>query len=187
MEIVIANSRSPAKPFLDRIRPVRGDITAQAVDAIAMIMPVTLDFTGNINETIATASGTNLDEFILEQVYRPRAGDVYALPGFGLPCRHILLGIMPRFRTGFEREDHHLSGACRKILELGRCMLLNRIAFPFFGPEFGYPEGRAARLIVRGITERLDEGFDEIRIVCPDDAALAQFRERLAMSGWREK
>ena len=160
---------------------VVGDITAQQVDAIAMLVPRTLDFEGDLNHKIAAASGTDLDSFILENIYRPSAGDVFALPGFALPCRHILLGVMPRIKSDFEREDHYLSSACRKIMETARTMLLRRVAFADIGAGFGYPKGRSARLMFQGITERLDEDFDEVRIVCSNAASQEVFAERLSI------
>ncbi len=164
---------------------MQGDITEQDVDAIAIIIPQTLDYRGSINMSVMQACGHDLDEFILENIYKPRIGEVYALPAFGLPARHILVGIMPHFRTEFDMNDSHLSGIVRRVMELARCMLLERIAFPPIGSGYnGFPKPRAARLVVKGIIDRMEESFEEIRIVCTDKEMLDHFNNKLRMIGW---
>ena len=185
MKLVISNSNQSSKSFLNRIQLVHGDITKQEVDAIAILVPQTLDFKGSINESVKAACGEDLDEFILENVYQPKVGEVYALPGFSLPVKHILVGVIPHFRTDFDKNDSHLSGVVRRIMELARFMLLTQIAFPpLASGKQGYPKVKAARLISQGITERLEESFDEVRIVCKEEEMLDIFEEKLRNLGW---
>lgn len=186
MNIVISKSGQVSKPFLEKIKLVKGDIAEQAVDAIAIVIPQNLDFRGKINERVREACGTDLDAFILENIYKPRAGEVYALPGFGLPARHILVGIMPHYRNEFDMNEAHLSGQARKFMEIGRSMLLKTIAFPpIASGKKGFQKPKAARLIIQGITDRLDEGFEEVRLVCPDDRMHEIFQHKLDVVGWK--
>lgn len=185
MEIVISNSGHASKPFLERITLVQGDIAQQAVDAIAIVMPQNLDFKGKINERVREACGHDLDEFILENIFRPRAGDVYALPAFNLPAKHILLGIMPHYRSEFDMNEAHLSGISRKFMEIARSMLLKTVAFPpIASGKKAFPKPKAARLMIQGITDRFDEGFEEVRLVCPDAQVVEIFRHKLEIVGW---
>ncbi len=185
MKLVISNSGYANKPFLDRINLIQGDITTQEVDAICMVMPQHMDFKGRLNESIHEASGHDLDGFILEHVYKPQVGEVYALPAFGLPARHILLGIMPHFRTEFDMNDSHLSNITRKMMELARCMLLTKVAFPAIASgRKGYPKPKASRLICQGITDRLQESFEEVRIVCENEQDYEVFDRKLKTFGW---
>ncbi len=185
MKLVISPSGQSSNPFIDRISLVQGDITEQDVDAITILLPQTLDFKGSINMSVMQACGHNLDEFILENIYKPRIGDVYALPAFDLPANHIIVGIMPYFRTEFDMSDSYLTGVVRKSVELASRMSLKTIAFPpVASGNKGYPKIKAARLIIQAITERLDEDFNEVKIVCSDLEMFGYFDEKLRAFGW---
>lgn len=166
MELVITKSGHASKPFLERIELIHGDITHVKADAIATVIPQTLDLKGSLNQSLQAGAGYNLDEFILEHIYKPRIGEVYAIPAGNLQAKHILIGIMPQFKNDFEMTESYLSGTVRKIMELARCMLLKSVAFPPLAMGHkGYPKPKGARLIVQGIMERMEESFEEIKIV----------------------
>ena len=185
MKIIISNSGRVSNPFLDRINLIQGDIAQQEVDAIAILISQKMEFRGGINSSVMQACGHNLDEFILDHIYKPKIGDVYALPAFDLPTKHIIVGVLPHFRTEFDMSDSHLSGVVRKIMELSRCMLLKTIAFPpLASGKHGYPPQKAARLVCQGITDRIDDSFEEIRIVCNDKQMLDIFDHKLRVVGW---
>ena len=183
MDLVIAKSGSAANPFLNRVHIVQGDIAMQDVDAIAIAVPQNLDYAGRINLRVAEAAKYDIDEFILEHVYRPRAGEVYALPGFGLQARHILLGVMPNYRTEFDINESHLTSVIRRMMELSRSMLLSSVAFPpLYSGRKRFPKGKAARLMLSGIADRLDDGFSDVRLVCPDEMTCEIFARKLAIA-----
>ena len=185
MEILITNSGKVSKPFIDRIHLIHGDITMQDSDAIAMVIPQDLDFSGSINNSIREAAGYDIDEFILEHIYKPKVGEVYALPAGNLKVKHILVAIMPYYRTEFDQNDSHLSGAVRRIMELARCMLLSSISFPpLFSGGNGFPKPRAARLVCQGINDRMQETFEDVRIVCLEDQSIEIFDRKLRVLGW---
>ncbi len=185
MKLVISNSGHAAKPFLDRIHLMQGDITKQEVDAIVILIPQTLEYRGSINESVQTASGQNMDEFILDNIYKPKVGEVYALPAFNLPAKHILVGVLPKFRTDFDMNPSHLSSVVRRVMELARCMLLTSIAFPpLASGRHGYPKAKAARLVCQGVLDRLEESFEDIRIVCSDEQMLETYDGKLRVLGW---
>lgn len=180
MGILISKSGRASNPFLDKVKIVQGDIAQQDVDAIAIVIPQNMEFRGSLNGSVQAACGRNLDEFILENIYKPRAGDVYAIPAFGLPARHILVGVLPYFRTDFDRTEGHLSGISRKIMELARCMLLRRVAVPPLAMgKNGYPKAKGARLILQGVTDRLEENFEDVRIVCSDAETVEIFKRKM--------
>lgn len=186
MNLVISNSGLVSKPFLERVHLVQGNIADQSVDAICMVMPQNLDFKGEINEAIRARCGHDLDSFILDNIYKPRAGEVYALPAFNLPSKHILLGIMPRYRTEFDMKDSDLAQVTRKMMELARCMLLKSIAFPPMGSgKNGFAKPKAARLIVQGITDRMEDTIEEVRIVCDKPEMADILESKLHVLGWK--
>ena len=122
MKVVISNSGVVTKPFLERIELIQGDICTQSVGAIATVIPQDLAFQGRLNHAITQACGYDFDEFILNHIHKPKIGEVYALPGGGLPARHILLGVMPYFRTEFDMNESYLSNVVRNMMDLARCM-----------------------------------------------------------------
>lgn len=185
MELLISKSGRASKPFLNKIKLIQGDIVEQQTDAIGIVVPQNLDFKGRLNEKVAQSCGHNLDEFILENIYKPKAGDVYALPGFGLPAKNILLGIMPVYRSEYDMNEAHLSGISRKMMEISRSMLLKTISFPpLASGRKCFPKPKAARLIIQGISDRFDESFDEVRIVCPDAQVYEIFKRKLEIVDW---
>ncbi len=186
MSIVIPDEHKRAKPYLDKIKLVRGDITAQEVDAIFSLLPTSLDYQGAINQALLAAAGQQLDDFVLEHIFKPKQGDVYAVPGFDLSAKNIIFSFRPPWRNDFDREDKHLISSVRKAMVLAKCMLLRSIAIPPLGSSsrHGYGHKRAARLVLHGILDRLDPQFEEILIVCEDEENYNAYRERLAAIGW---
>jgi O-acetyl-ADP-ribose deacetylase (regulator of RNase III) len=184
MDIVISDRGRRSNPYLNRITLVEGDITRQKVDGIITFIPQNLEYRGEINKTILLGAGAKLDEFVLENVFRPKVGDVYAAPGFNLSCQHILFCIVPIRRLDMDRPDKYLVNAVRSAMETALAMGLKTVAFPPVGSgKNGFPKARAARLILQGIGERLNQDMEEVRIVARSEKTLKFFRERLkAMS-----
>ena len=66
MSIVIPDEHKRAKPYLDKIKLVRGDIASQKVDAVFSLLPTSLEYQGAINKALLTAAGDQLDDFDIE-------------------------------------------------------------------------------------------------------------------------
>lgn len=185
MRVLISNSGHVTKPFLEHITLIRGNICKQDVGGVVMLLPQNMDFKGDLNTSLAEACGYDLDEFILNNIHKPKIGEVYALPGGDLPARHILVGIMPYYRTDFDMKETHLLYVVRNVMDLARCMLLPDIAFPSFGKNSsGFPDAKASRLVTQGITDRMHEGFEEVRIVCTRPEMGRLYQEKLKSLGW---
>ena len=183
MDIVITEPGKPSNPFLDRIKIIRGNIIEQDADAIVTLLPQTLEYRGEINGAILKACGEQLDEFVLQHVMQPVFGDIYAVPGFNLRCKHVFFCIVPPWRADFDRDDRYLLNSCRRAMELAHEMQLKTIAFPPLGSgKNSFPKARAARLLVQGITDRLDQHIDEVRIVCLKEETLGHYRDRVALA-----
>lgn len=185
MNIVISDHGAPSNAYINKIKLVMGDISKQNVDAVVSMISTTLDFSGHINEALGNGAGAELDKFILENIYKPKACDVYAVPSFDLPCKNIIFAVRPNWRSDIDREDKHLVMCVRKSMVLAKCMLLNTIAFPpLASGKGGYPKPRAARILIQSILDRLDERIQEVRIVCPDQKTYDIYKERLFAKGW---
>lgn len=182
MSIVIPEGRGASNPYLNRVQIVQGDITDQEVDAIVALLPQTMEYRGSLNESIRDKAGAELDVFMKGHVVNPRPGDVYAIPGFGLPAKHIFFAIVPLWKNDFDRHDRQLLNAVRKSMEQTRAMGLKTIAMPSLGAgKSGFPIKRAARLILQGVSDRLDGYIGGVNIVCRDPKTKRVFEDRLDM------
>ncbi len=181
MSILISDSGEVAKPFIERFTLAQGNIADQDVDAIAMVIPRNLDFCGGINRAIGKAAGYDVDGFILENIFKPKSMEVYALPGGDLPAKNILVGVLPYYRSDIDRQDRDVTVIARRIMELARCMLVSKIAIPLFASGGKvFPKKKAARLIVQGVMDRMYDGIEEVRFVAPDEKSFQAFDERLS-------
>ena len=151
-------------------------------------IPATLDMGSTLNRAIVAAAGQQLDEFILENVYKPRVGDVFAVPPFGLPVSYLFCAITPDWDTSLGFEDRDLMRCFRHAVQLASRMGLKKIAFPALGTGGrAQPLPRCARLAVAGIMDRLTPDIEEVRIVCNRDELVTAFWERLQRQGWNGK
>lgn len=180
MDIVITEPGKASNPYLDRIKVLQGNLAEQTVDAVVTLIPHTLEYRGALNAEILKKAGVRLDKFVLEHVVQPKSGDIYAVPGFDLPCRHIFFCVVPVWKDDFDRHEKHLLNATRKAIELAQDMGLKTMAFPPLGSGHrGFPKQRAVRLIVQGLEDRLDDRLEEVRITCLGDQTVCLFEERL--------
>lgn len=176
--------RSNAK-LKSRIVIVRGDITQQSdVDAIVSTIMTDMDADGSLNQSLIAAAGHAFDEFILDNIYKPRPGDTFVVPGFALPVKNVIFVVTPVWRDDFDKEDVYLLRCYRHAMEMAQNMGLKKIAFPALGTgRRGYSLDRAVRLALQGIMDRMHEDFAEVRIVCNDDRIFEAFIERLKKYG----
>lgn len=68
---------------------LEGPLELARADAIVTGLPSTLEWRGSLNQALLRAAGARLDEFVLENVYQPKVGEVFMLPGFDLSLIHI--------------------------------------------------------------------------------------------------
>lgn len=185
MKVLITNSGGVTKPFLEHITLLKGNVCKQDVDAVVTLIPQNMDFKGDVNEALAAMCGYDLDEFILDNIVKPKSGEVYALPGGELSAKNIILGIIPYYRTDFDMKESDLLYVVRNIMDLARCMLVTSIAFPSMGKNStAFPDAKAARLVTQGITDRMHEEISDVRIVCTRPDMAAQYQEKLKSLGW---
>jgi O-acetyl-ADP-ribose deacetylase (regulator of RNase III) len=171
--------------MLQRISLHQGDILHQKVDAIVTTIPRTLRIEGKLNTDLMEWTGDQLDEYILENVYRPSPGESFIVPGFNLPADHVILSIVPDWRTEFDRSDRDMLHAYRGAMEAAVAQGYKSVAFPaLITGRKNFPLPRAARLAVQGVLERLQNPVSDVRIVCYNPAARAPYEKRLSDMGW---
>ena len=172
--------------MINRIRLIEGDLTVQEdVDAIVTTIPVTLGAEGSLNRAIFGAAGAEMDAFLLEHVFHPHPGQVFAVPSFGLAAPYILFAIMPEWRPGNDLEDRDLLRCYRGAIQAAREMGLKKIAFSALGTGARhYPVKRATRLGIQGIMDRMVESIEEVRLVCNHAETREAFHGWMLHYGW---
>jgi len=156
------------RDLISRIRLIEGDLTKQHdMDVLVGSISTALKVNGTLNQSLIAAAGTQIDDFILEHIYKPRAGDVFAVPPFNIPVKHIFFAVTPDWKDGLAQEDRDLIRCYRGAIQLATEMGMRKIAFPALGTgKKRYPVRRAARLGIQGIMDRMTDQLDEVRIVC---------------------
>lgn len=154
---------------------VQGDITDQAVDAIANAANSSLLGGGGVDGAIHRAAGPELLS-ACRQLQGCATGSAKATPGFRLPARWVFHAVGPVWNGGAKGEAEKLASCYRTCLELAREHGCRTIAFPAISTGiYGYPKEEAAEIAVRVCREE-GAGVEEIRFVCFDGVTAAIYR-----------
>lgn len=174
----IAESTGSANPGIQLIQAW----PSQAhVDALVTLFPISMAPKDELNEELLEYGGDDLLQAILENVTDPKPGDVFVVPGFDLAATHLFVGMIPNWRTEFDRQDKTLLDICRGAIAHAKGMEIKTLGFPLLtgGGKFGYPKKRAVRLIVQAIQDSLDDALEAVHIIDHDVENLALFKQRL--------
>lgn len=183
-----APKRSNAE-MIHRVTLHYGDITKQqGLEALTTAIPLNMDMDDRLNRAVTAGAGAQLDEFILENIYKPRVCDVFAVPGFNLPVKYLFCAMVPNWDDTLGFEERDLMRCYRHATELARRLGVKRFALPAMGAgRDQLPPMRVARLALTGIMDRLVPPIEEVRIVCDRDEMITAFYSRLQKQGWRGK
>ena len=161
-----------------RIEAVKGDITAQDVDAVVNAANQSLSGGGGVNGAIHRAAGPELLE-ACRQLGGCPTGDAKATPGFALAARWVIHAVGPRYRGGRHGEAEQLRSAYRRALEVADQLGARSVAFPAISTGvYGYPPAEAADIAVDTIRS-LATRVEVVRLMAFDDETLRRYRERL--------
>ena len=178
----IAESENQSNPCFSSVRFVQQDPLDAPLDALVVLLPKTLEPQDALSEDVFTRAGLDFQAAVLETVLSPKPGDVVSVPGFDLKARHVFLGIVPLWRTDFDRQDKVLLDICAQSIVMAKQMKLQTLGFPLLqGGKHGYPKGRAVRLITNAIERQYgrEQGL-AICIVDPEVENLQMFQERMS-------
>jgi len=153
-----------------RIEALRGDITAQEVDAVVNAANQALAGGGGVDGAIHRAAGHRELQQACQALGGCPTGDAKATPGFGLRARWIIHAVGPRWRGGDKGEPDALASCYRRSLEIADELGAKSVAFPAISTGiYGYPTEEAAKIAVETIRSTPTE-VELVRLVAFDDA-----------------
>jgi O-acetyl-ADP-ribose deacetylase len=163
---------------MTRLQAVRGDITAEAVDAIVNAANPALARGGGVCGAIFAAAGPELGP-ACAALGGCATGDAKATPGFELPARWVIHAVGPVWHGGDRGEADQLASAYRRCLTVADDLGATSLAFPAISTGiFGYPL-EAATAVAVATVRATPSGVEDVRFVCFDEPTLTAYRSRL--------
>lgn len=161
-----------------RIEALRGDITAEVVDAVVNAANPSLLGGGGVDGAIHRAAGPELVE-ACRALGPCLTGDAKATPGFRLPCRWVIHTVGPVYRGGGSGEAELLASCYRRSLEVADGLGARSVAFPAIATGvYGYPRPEAASVAVETLRST-PTAVELVRLVAFDEETLRLYRRRL--------
>ena len=161
-----------------RLEAVKGDITAEQVDAIVNAANTSLLGGGGVDGAIHRAAGPQLLEACRPLGGCP-TGDAKATPGFRLPAPWVIHTVGPVWRGGGAGEAELLASCYRRSLEVADELGARSVAFPAISTGvYGYPAEEAATVAVDTLRST-PTSVELVRLVAFDDRTLRLYEERL--------
>ncbi|HET7720781.1 MAG TPA: O-acetyl-ADP-ribose deacetylase [Acidimicrobiales bacterium] len=162
-----------------RLEAVKGDITAEEVDAIVNAANSSLLGGGGVDGAIHRAAGPELVE-ACRALGGCRTGEAKATPGFRLPARWVIHTVGPVWRGGHAGEAKLLASCYRRSLEVADELGARTVAFPAISTGvYGYPAEEAATIAVDTI-KATPTSVELVRLVAFDDRTRELYEARLA-------
>ena len=120
---------------------VRNDITKMQVDAIVNTASAAPAYGSGGDTAVYLAAGAEKLLEARKKIGYLKEGEVALTPGFGLPAKHIIHAVSPRYIDGESGEEEKLRSCYQKSLELAWSNGCRTIAFPLISTgSFGYPK-----------------------------------------------
>jgi O-acetyl-ADP-ribose deacetylase (regulator of RNase III) len=162
-----------------RLEAVKGDITAEVVDAIVNAANSSLLGGGGVDGAIHDAAGPELLD-----ACRPlggcKAGDAKATPAFRLPARWVIHTVGPVWRDGTAGEPELLASCYRRSLEIADELGARSVAFPAISTGvYSYPPENAATVAVDTIRST-PTSVKLVRLVAFDNRTLRLYERFLS-------
>ena len=159
---------------------MKGDITAQEVDAVVNAANQALAGGGGVDGAIHRAAGHRQLQEACQALGGCPTGDAKATPGFRLPARWIIHAVGPRWRGGDKGEPEALASCYRRSLEVADELGARSMAFPAISTGiYGYPREAAAEIAVVTL-QSTPTSVDLARLVAFDADTLALYHRFLA-------
>lgn len=168
-------------PSGQTIQIVQGDITTEEVEAIVNAANQRLQHGGGVAWAISKRGGPAIqkesDEWVRTKGMVDHAHPAWTSGG-QLPARYVIHAVGPIWGAG--EEDTKLSDAVSGSMRVADELKLKSIAFPAISTGiFGFPKGRAARVILGAIETYFEEnassGVEIVKLVLFDQSTADAF------------
>ena len=161
------------------ITALRGDITAQDVDAIVNAANSALAGGGGVDGAIHRAAGARELHAACAAIGRCEPGDAVVTPGFALRARYIIHTVGPVWRGGGNGEPETLTRCYRSCIARADEIGARTIACPAISTGiYGYPIEAAARVAVATLREAAAD-VAEARLIAFDHETLRVYEDLL--------
>ena len=162
------------------ITVVRGDITAQQVDAVVNAANRRMRGGGGVDGAIHAAGGPAVLEDCIARFPRGLAtGDAGWTTAGDLPARWVIHVVGPNRRAG-ETDQSLLTSCYRRALEIADELGARSVAFPLISAGiYGWPRDDAAAAAVETL-RATPTGVEEARLVAFGDATYELIAQRLS-------
>jgi O-acetyl-ADP-ribose deacetylase (regulator of RNase III) len=161
------------------LQAVRGDITAEQVDAVVNAANRGLRGGSGVDGAIHRAAGAERLQAACRVIGECPPGHAVVTDGFGLRARFIIHTVGPVWRGGTAGEPETLAACYRNALAVADEVGVRSVAFPAISTGvYGYPSGQAAEIAVT-TARAADTDVTLIRFVAFDGATLTRYLEVL--------
>lgn len=166
---------------LSKIKLTQGhflDVTD--VDAWVTFLSPDMEWKGVLNQSIEDVAGQELDEYVLDNIVKPKVGDAFVTPAFAAPVDKLVIIILPKWEGGFSAEDKLLMHGYKNAITMAAKLGVTSLAIPSLGTgQKGFPQSRAARIALCAIAENMSAPLDDVHIVCKDAATYKIYAEKV--------
>lgn len=163
----------------NRIKTVKGDITAISADAIVNAANSSLLGGGGVDGAIHRAAGPELLKECRTLNGCP-TGHAKLTKGYNLPAEFVIHTVGPVWHGGNNNEEELLTSCYRSSLLLAEKNDIKTIAFPSISTGiYSFPIERACRIAVKTVYDFLsgNESIEKVIFVCFSDGDLEIYNE----------
>lgn len=165
----------------EKIKLIKGDITACDVDTIVNAANTGLLGGGGVDGAIHRAAGPELLE-ACRNLNGCETGEAKITPGFRLKAGFVIHTPGPVWRGGNHGEAELLASSYKNCLRLAAENNCTSIAFPNISTGvYGFPKKEAAGIAIGTVVSFLEDStvIQEVTFVCFDDENLNLYKEIL--------
>ncbi len=162
-----------------RLEAVRGDITAEQVDAVVNAANRGLRGGGGVDGAIHRAAGADRLQAACRSIGECPPGHAVVTDGFDLPARFVIHTVGPVWHGGGAGEPETLASCYRSVLAVADEVGARSVAFPAISTGvYGYPPDLAATVAVTTVRGAATD-VTLVRFVAFDDETFGYYRALL--------